>query len=83
MCTMYINCMFYFNTTKASNHSKAISNSYHHHKTHYKICPVRDVHSFMFTMPTPALRECQILPVRFLADRFKTSYLLRQTHGLI
>ena len=38
---MYINCMFYFNTTKASNHSKAISNSYHHHKTHYKICPVK------------------------------------------
>ena len=38
---MYINCMFYFNTTKASNHSKAISNSYHHPKTHYKICPVK------------------------------------------
>ena len=39
----------------------------------------RDVHSFMSTMPTPALSKCQILPVRFLADRFKSSYLLRQT----
>ena len=39
----------------------------------------RDVCSFMSTIPTPALSKCQILPVRFLADRFKSSYLLRQT----
>ena len=54
MCTIDINCMFYFNTTKASdvyiiqqlqvllfNRSKAISNSCHHHKMLYKICPAQ------------------------------------------
>ena len=77
MCTIDINCMFYFNTTKASDVYIIQQLQVLLFNTAARLSPIaatttrcftrfalpRDVPSFISTMPTPALSKCQILPI--------------------